>query len=202
MKKLPILVVVFFVLGSFGSAGAVDRTGTFAVGGHFGYSVGFGDVFEKYEISGYQLDLGSWSASYQNKVTYGLWGNVRYGLNRNWGLMAIVDYQAGDVEASAGIAGLSGSVSDTYHWTNVSADAILTLAPEKRTCPYFFFGGGMYFNEDASEPGVNLGGGIEHFIQENLALDVGTRYHMIFTEGDQTNYLNIYGGVNFYFGTK
>ncbi len=40
MKKLSLVVVVLFVLGSFGSAGAMDRTGAFAVGGHFGYSVG------------------------------------------------------------------------------------------------------------------------------------------------------------------
>ena len=79
MKKLSLIVVIIFVLGVFGSAGAVDRTGTFAVGGHLGYSVGFGDVFEKYEVSGYELGVGSWSASYQNKVTYSLWANLRDG---------------------------------------------------------------------------------------------------------------------------
>jgi hypothetical protein len=202
MKKLFILVVMLFVLGLFGSASALDRTGTFAVGGHFGYSFGFGDVFEKYEVSGYELGLGSWSASYQNKVTYSFWGNVKYGLNPNWALMAAVDYQAGDVEASASIAGMSGAVSDTYHWTSVLANAVWTLSPEKNTCPYFTLGSGIYFNDNVSEPGVNFGGGIEHFFQENLALDVGTRYHMIFTDVDNTSYLNVYGGVNFYFGAK
>ncbi len=202
MKKLTILVGVLFVLGSFGSAAAIDRTGTFSVGGHCGYSFGFGDTFEKYEISGYELGLGSWSANYQNKVTYSFWGNVKYGLNPNWALMASIDYQAGDVEASANIGSLGGSIGDSYHWTSALANVVVTLSPEKHTCPYFTFGGGMYFNDDYSEPGINLGGGIEHFVQDNLALDMGTRYHMIFTESNNTNYLNIYGGINYYFGVK
>jgi hypothetical protein len=202
MKKLSIFVGILFILGSFSSAVAIDRTGTFAVGGHCGYSFGFGNIFDKYEVSGYELGLGSWSASYQNKVTYSFWGNVRYGLNPNWTLMASVDYQAGDVEASADIVGLGGSVSDSYHWTSILGNALVTLTPEKNTCPYFTFGGGIYFNEDISKPGVNLGGGIEHFFQENLALDAGARYHMIFTENDNTNYLNVYGGINYYIGVK
>ncbi len=37
---------------------------------------------------------------------------------------------------------------------------------------------------------------------QNLAFDVGTRYHMIFTEGENTNYINLYAGLNYYIGVK
>jgi hypothetical protein len=202
MKKLAFLFTLIFVLGTFTSAFAIDRTGVFAIGGHAGYSFGFGDVFKEYEISGYDLALGEWAVRYQNKVTYGFWGNVRYGITPNFGLMGVVDYQAGDVEASAALGGLGGSASGTYDWTSVQGNAIFTLSPEKNTCPYFTFGGGLYFMNDTSEPGINLGGGIEHFFQENLAFDVGTRYHMIFTENQNTNYINLYAGLNYYIGVK
>jgi hypothetical protein len=202
MKKLTLLFGLIFVLASFGSASAIDRTGTFSVGGHVGYSFGFGNVFDEYEVSGEDWLLGEWDAKYQNKVTYSFWGNIKYGVTPNFAVMAAVDYQAGDVDVSATLGGFSGGVSESYHWTSVLGNGIFTLSPERNTCPYLTFGGGIYFNDDVSEPGANFGGGIEHFFQDNLALDVGTRYHMIFTEGESTNYLNIYGGLNYYFGVK
>jgi hypothetical protein len=203
MKKLSLLIGLLFVLGSFTSASALDQTGKFAVGGHFGYSFGFGDVFKEYEI-GYDDPLtGYWGLKYQNKVTYSFWGNVKYGLNPNLALMAVVDYQAGDVEVTGTVGDIGGSVSDSYHWTSVLGDLLFNLSPDNKTCPYFFGGGGLYIPEEGdSKPGINLGGGIEHFFQENLALDVGARYHMIFTEEQKTNYLNVYAGVNYYLGVK
>jgi hypothetical protein len=202
MKKLTLLFSLLFILGLFSSASAIDQTGKFAIGGHFGYSFGFGDVFKEYEVGGDDLVLGEWEAKYQNKVTYSFWGDVKYGISPNFALMASVDYQAGDVDVSATLGELSGGRSDSYHWTSVLGNGIFNLTPEKNTCPYFTLGGGIYFNDDVSEPGINLGGGIEHFFQDNLALDVGTRYHMIFTEGEKTNYLNIYAGLNYYIGVR
>jgi hypothetical protein len=202
MKKLSLLICLLFVLGSFTSASALDQTGKFAVGGHFGYSFGFGDAFKKYEVVNGDVSTGYWESKCQNKVTYSFWGNVKYGLNPNLALMAVVDYQAGDVEVTGTVGDIGGSVSDSYHWTSVLGNLLFNLSPEKNTCPYFTGGGGLYMNEDVSKPGVNLGGGIEHFFQENLALDVGTRFHMIFTEGQKTNYLNAYVGLNYYLGVK
>ena len=37
---------------------------------------------------------------------------------------------------------------------------------------------------------------------QNLAFDVGTRYHMIFTEGKNTNCINLYARLNYYIGVK
>jgi len=202
MKKLSLLIGLLFVLGSFTSASALDQTGKFAVGGHFGYSFGFGDAFKEYKWSDEGLPTGYEESMRQNKVTYSFWGNVRYGLNPNWAVMAVVDYQAGDVDVTGIVGDVSGRVEDTYNWTGVLGNLLFNLTPEKNTCPYFCGGGGVYINDNVTEPGVNLGGGIEHFFQENLALDVGTRYHMIFTEDQKTNYLNIYVGLNYYLGMK
>ena len=201
MKKLSLLFGLVFVLGLFASASAIDQTGKFAVGGHLGYSFGFGDVFKEYEgVYGSPL-TGFEEYKYQNKVTYCFWGNIKYGLNPNLALMGIVDYQAGDVDASTGVTAYG--ISDSYHWTSVLGNLLFNLSPEKITCPYFFGGGGLYIPEEGdSKPGINLGGGIEHFFQDNLALDVGARYHMIFTEEEKTNYLNVYAGLNYYFGVK
>lgn len=202
MKKLSLLFGLLFVLGSFTSASAVDQTGKFAVGGHFGYSFGFGDAFKEYEWGEY-WGTEYWGYKYQNKVTYSFWGNVKYGLNPNLALMGAVDYQAGDIEVTATVGDISGSASGSYSWTSVLGNLLFTLSPEKKTCPYFTGGSGFYIPEEGdSKPGINVGGGMEHFFQDNLALDVGTRYHMIFTEEKNTNYLNIYAGLNYYFGVK
>ena len=187
MKKLTILISLIFILGMFTSASAIDRTGTFAVGGHVGYSFGFGDAFNEME----------WTEQWGTSN----WG-FKYGVTPNLALMACVDYRAGDMDVSGTFGGYTGSASATYDWTNVTGNAVITFSPEKNTCPYLTFGTGIYFSEDVSKPGINLGGGIEHFFQENLAFDAGTRYHMIFTEGQNTNYLNVYAGLNYYIGVK
>jgi hypothetical protein len=201
MKKLTILFVLIFVLGTFTSVSAIDRTGTFAVGGHLGYSFGFGDAFKEMEWTE-QWGTSNWGFKYENKVTYSFWADVKYGVTPNFALMACVDYQAGDMNVSGTFGDYSGSASGTYDWTSVLGNAVFILSPAKNTCPYFAFGTGIYFNEDVSKPGINLGGGIEHFFQENLAFDVGTRYHMIFTENQNTNYINLYAGLNYYIGVK
>ena len=203
MKKLSLLIGLLFVLGSFASASAMDQTGKWAVGGHLGYSFGFGDAFKEYQWNSGDLLTGYEEFAYQNKVTYSFWGNIRYGLNPNWTMMAVVDYQAGDVDLTGTVGDITGNISDTYHWTGVLGNLLFNVTPEKNTCPYFFGGGGLYIpNEGDSKPGINLGGGIEHFFQENLALDFGTRFHTIFTEDQNTNYLNVYAGFNYYFSTK
>lgn len=201
MKKLAAVFGLIFVLGLFTSASAMDQTGKFGIGGHFGYSFGFGDVFDEYEWSGL------WGTEYvvlkyQNKVTYSFLGNVKFWVSPTWALLAAVDYQAGDVDVTGSIGDVSTGISESYNWTSVMGNVVYTIPTQSWTCPYLTVGGGIYFNDDVSEPGINLGGGIEHFFQDNLALDVGTRYHMIFTEGESTNYLNIYGGLNYYFGVK
>jgi hypothetical protein len=201
MKKLSLLFGLLFVLGSFASASAIDQTGKFAIGAHFGYSFGFGDAFKEYEWGEY-WGTEYWGVKYQNKVTYSFLGNVKYWLNPNWALLGAVDYQAGDIEVTETVAGYSAGVSESYDWTTILGNAVYNVSPDNRTCPYFTGGGGIYINDDVSKPGINFGGGLEHFFKNNLALDMGARYHMIFTEDNSTNYINVYAGINYYLGWK
>lgn len=200
MKKLAILFGLLFILGSFSSASAIDQTGKFAIGGHLGYSFGFGDAFKEYEC-GEHWGTEYLGIKYQNKVTYNFLGNVKYWLNPNWAFLGAVDYQAGDVKFTGTVADYSPSVSG-YDWTAILGNAVYNVSPDNRTCPYFAGGGGIYINDDVTKPGVNFGAGFEHFFQNNLALDVGARYHMIFTEDNSTNYVNAYAGINYYLGAK
>jgi hypothetical protein len=200
MKKLTILFSLLFVLGLFGSAAAVDQTGKFGIGGHFGYSYGFGEVFDEWEWSGWGSE--SFSVKYQNKVTYSFLGNVKYWFSPNWAVLGAVDYQAGDVEVTGTVAGLSTGISESYDWTGIIGNVVYTITPWNNTCPYLTAGGGIYMSDDVSEPGANFGIGIEHYFQNYLALDVGARYHTIFTDVNNTNYINVFAGINYYFGWK
>jgi hypothetical protein len=201
MKKLSIVLGLLFILGLFSSASAIDQTGKFAIGGHFGYSFGFGEVFDEYEWGEY-WGTEYWGVKYQNKVTYSFLGNVKYWLSPNWALLGALDYQAGDVEVTGSVADFSTGISESYDWTGILANIVYNISPNNKTCPYFGGGGGIYLSDDVTEPGINLCGGIEHFFQSNLALDVGARYHWIFTEENSTNYLNVYAGINYYLGWK
>jgi opacity protein-like surface antigen len=203
MKKLSLLFALLFVLVSFTSASAADRAGKFAFGGCLGYSFGFGDVFQEQEFGYYDPTLGFIGYKFENKVSFSFGAKVKYGLNQNLALMGALHYQGGDAEVKATAGGYSASASEGYHWTGILANVLYTLSPEKRTCPYFTGGGGLYIPEEGdSKPGINAGGGVEYFFQDNLALDAGARFHMIFTENESTTYVNIYAGVNFYLGVK
>ena len=92
-------------------------------------------------------------------------------------------------------------VSDSYDFTALLANVLYTLSPEKKTTPNVTGGLGIYMDGDTN-PGINLGGGIEHFFQDNLSLDAGARFHMIFSEGDNVTFLQIRVGLMYYFGVK
>lgn len=201
MKKLIILFSLVMVLAFFTSASAIDHTGKFAVGGFAGYAFGFGDAFKDQEFGYQDPYLGFVGYSYKNKLTFCLGANVKYGLTPKLDLVGGIDYQAGDVDAKATMGGFSGGVSESYDWTAILANILYTFSPEKKTTPNLTGGLGIYMDGD-TEIGMNLGGGVEHFFQNNLALDGGARFHMIFTEGESTTYLQIRVGLNYYFGVE
>ena len=201
MKKLTcwFALIMFFALTT--SALAIDHTGKFAIGGYAGYSFGFGDAFKEYEY-GYNVPgYGYYGWSYKNKLSFCLGANVKYGLKPNLALVGNVDYQAGDVEVEATAGGPSVGDSEGYDWTAILGNILYTFSPEKKTTPNVTGGLGLYMDGD-TEIGVNLGGGVEHFFQDNLSLDAGARFHMIFTEGESTTYLQIRIGGMYYLGVK
>lgn len=202
MKKLSLLLTLLLVLGLFTSASAIDQKGKFAIGGALGYSFGFGDVFKEYQFGYVDPDLGFVGWKYQNKLSFSFGAKAKYGISSNLAIGGIIEYQGGDVDVKAQAGGFGAGLSESYHWTNILASIIYSLSPEKKTVPYLGGGAGLYMGEDVTKPGVHAGGGIEHFFKNNLALDAGARFHMIFTEGKSTTYVNGYVGLNYYLGVK
>lgn len=220
MKKLIALFMVVMFLALVGSAAAVDQKGKIGIGAYGGYGVGFGDYFKKWEFGEY---------SFQNKPTFCFGGKFKYGLTPNIALMAAVEYQSGKWETE-GTFPLLGDVSESesWNWIAILANVQYVLMQEQKTTPYLTAGGGFYMpDEGDSKPGINLGVGVEHFFQDNLALDGGVRFHMIFFESgdddveydgggslsvsaddetseswDNATYLQIHVGVIYYFGAK
>ena len=202
MKKLSLLFTLLFVLGLFVSASAIDQKGKFAIGGALGYSFGFGDQFKEYEFGEYIPGLGFVGYKFQNKLSFSFGVKAKYGISPNLAIGGIIEYQGGSVDVKARVGGYGAGISESYHWTNILASIIYSLSPEKKTVPYLGGGGGLYMGESVTKPGVHVGGGIEHFFKNNLALDAGARFHMIFTEGKSTTYVNGYVGLLYYLGVK
>jgi hypothetical protein len=124
---------------------------------------------------------------------------VKYRYSPKLSFVGHVDYQAGDVDFKAGSSLYHYGISDSYHFTAILTDAVYTLSPEKVTTPYINGGLGLYMDGDTNL-GINMGGGIEHFFQDNLALDVAAMFHIIFTSGNSTTFIQLKGGLNYYFG--
>lgn len=220
MKKLTCLLTVVMVLALITSASAIDQKGKFAIGGYGGYAFGFGDFFKKWEFG----DLGS----FQNKPTFSFGGKVKYGVTPNIALVGAVDYQLGNSEFEMNIPGMASiSEDESWNWIGILANVQYVLTPEAKTNPYFTAGGGFYIpDEGDGKPGINAGVGVEHFFQDNLALDAGARFHMIFFETggddvvedgdgglsvtadedseswDNAMYVQLYIGIIFYLGVR
>ena len=200
MKKTLIWFTLILVLFMFASASAATKSGTkatggfgtgkFALGGNLGYSFGFGDAFKDYGFYGFKI---------KNKLGVSFGAKFKYKINPKFSLGGTLEYQGGsvDVEKTAGY--FVGNYDSGYHFTNLLASAIYQLNPQQKNSYYLAGGLGLYMDGDTNL-GIHMGGGLEHFFQPNLALDAGARFHIIFTSGNSTTYLNIYAGVNYYFG--
>jgi opacity protein-like surface antigen len=196
MKKLALLMVVVMVFVLSVSALAIDQKGKVALGAYGGYGFGFGDVFKKVEIGPYSI---------QNKMTFCFGAKVKYGLTPNIAIAGALDYHGGKSEAKGDFAGFDVSGSESWHWMAILANGIYHFSPEAKTCPYITAGLGYYIpsvESGDSKPGVNAGVGLEHFFKPNLALDASARFHMIFTENNNTNYAMILVGLTYYLGVK
>ncbi len=201
MKKLRLLLMLVMVLSLISSASAIDQKGKLAIGGYGGYAFGFGDFFKKWEFS---------FASWQNKPSFSFGGKIKYGLTPNIALVGTADYQAGKSEWEGSIGGSGFSGSDNWNWIGILANVMYVMNPEAKTNPYVTAGGGLYIpDEGEGKPGFNAGLGVEHFFQDNLALDAGARFHMILFESDENGaswdngtYVQGYVGVLFYLGAQ
>jgi hypothetical protein len=175
-------------------SGSGFGTGKFAIGGNLGYSFGFGDAFKEYSY-----DFGEWGWKAQSKLGVSFGAKFKYRINPKFSLGGTLEYQGGSVDIERRGVFWGGDVSDSYHFTNLLASAIYHLNPQQKNSYYLDGGLGLYMDGDTNL-GIHMGGGLEHFFQPDLSLDAGARFHIIFTSGNSTTYLNIYAGVNYYFG--
>jgi opacity protein-like surface antigen len=209
MKKWSLLFSILLVVGSFSSTLAVDQTGKFSLGGTVGYSLGLGDAFTEYK----DYELRSQYRTY--KVNFSLGIKFNYGISRNFAIGGIIEGQSGELTEK----NYYGIVNHrSYDWLNLLANVDFRLSQEEKIVPYLGGGIGFYVAEEndlqgeqIAVVGIHIGGGMEYFLKNNLALDVGARFHRIFNgivrytdfpEDKNITYINIYAGLNVYLGTK
>jgi len=210
MKKLCIWFTLILVLLMFTSASAATKSshkatssfgaGKFAIGGNLGYSIGFGNAFKEYSYGFYNPYYGDWGWKIKNKLSFSFGAKFKYKINPKFSLGGVLEYQGGSVDVTRTGGYWGGGASGSYHFTNLLASAIYHLNPQQKNTYYLDGGLGLYMGSGSTNMGVHMGAGVEHFFKPDLALDGGARFHIIFTSGNSTTYLNIYAGVNYYFG--
>jgi hypothetical protein len=202
MKRLRVLATVTLVLLLVGSASAIDQKGKWVLGAVAGYAFGFGDAFQEHRFAFCIDEHGVTTYYRQNKLTFNLGAKVKYVLTPGLALEGALYHQAGYVDVKkVGMSPRGFGVSESYDWTVILVTFLHTLSQAKKTNPNITYGLGFYEHRGDTELGINLGGGIEHFFQNNPALDAGARFHMIFTPA-WTTWIQIYAGLMYYFEAK
>lgn len=201
MKKLLILVALV-VFGMFSVGNAFELQGLMGAGAFVDYGIGMGEAFDDYE--GTWL-IGDVTVDVKVETSLGLsfGGKFLYGLTPNIALAALVDYQQIKYEATASAEGETASDSQTESWIAFNVNGMYFFNTEAQFCPYVEAGPGFYMPsvEGAdSKFGINAGAGFLYMFQDNMGVDFGGRFHMIFTEDIKTNYIEIHGGIMFFFG--
>jgi len=203
MKRTLAVLALVCTMVSFSSASAIDRTGKTAISLHLGHGIGFEGVFEEREFNHWFPDYGLARVSVDNKLSYSWGARVKTGLSPSVSLVVGWDHQEVSVEATMSLNGLRLRDREDFHWNILSVNIESALNTKRSTVPNISGGFGMYMPEEGdSEPGINMGAGLEHFLKDNTALDLGFRFHLIFTEGDYTSYVQFFAGMIHYFGGK
>lgn len=131
-------------------------------------------------------------------------GTFNNSYDSSYSLALDLDYQFTPQLSVVGLLGYnhfksgSSSVSDTYWW-NLSANLKYTFTPNVWR-PYVNGGLGFYAPESgSSEPGFNLGAGVDYSLRPNLTLEIGADYHNIFTSGNDIEFLVPHIGVIYHY---
>ena len=92
----------------------------------------------------------------------------------------------------------SSSVSDTYWW-KISANLKYEIM-KTRLRPYILGGAGFYFPKSGStEPGYNIGLGLDYSLSPDWTVEVGVDLNHIFTSGSDTKFVVPHVGVIYRF---
>lgn len=203
MKRFIIaLLILAFAIPAFAQDGIGNVKGKMLVGGFLDYAIGFGDVFKDYEFTVEDVTVKeetSLGLSFGGKFFFGLAQKIMIGV--------VVDYQTikykGSVEGDLGGFEDLFSYDETENWISFNGNVLVLFSPEKKLCPYVEAGPGYYMpsHEEADgEIGVNAGLGLIYMMSPTMAIDLGARGHMIFTEGESTTYVEAHGGIVLFFG--
>jgi len=201
MKRTLAVLALLVTLISSAPASAIHRTGKTAISLHLGHGIGFEGVFEDREFNHWFPGYGLARISVENKLSYSWGARMKTGLTPSVSLVIGWDHQEVSAEATASLDGLRLRDTENFHWNILSANIESALNTVRSTVPNVSGGFGMYVPEEGeSKPGVNMGAGVEHFLKDNTALELGFRFHLISTEGDYTSYIQFFGGMTHYFG--
>ena len=189
MKKkfiVPFFVVATLMLVVSQVSFAQDMEGRFGLGARASY-VNFTD--DDYTVYGVKVDVEP-----DESVMYGV--NLTYFIQNYLSLELSVDYTETDVDLKA--LGLSGDAGD-FESIPVLLSLRAHLSTNTKVSPYLLFGIGYFFNDfdqnnstieyiygpgadvDVDDSfGFHVGGGVEVFVSENVALNLDFKY--IWTE--------------------
>jgi opacity protein-like surface antigen len=135
------------------------------IGGRYGISLHLGRAVPK----------GNFNNDYDPGYSMGV--NVEYRLSPHFLVQGLIAYNHFDAGSS--------SVSDTYWW-NISANLKYEIMTTPLR-PYFLGGAGIYIPKSGStEPGYNIGIGLEYLWSPRWTVEVGVDYNQIFTSGSDT----------------
>ena len=131
---------------------------------------------------------GTFANSYDSDLSLAL--DYSHHFTRQLSGVATLSYHRFDAGSSA--------VSDTYWWS-ISANAKYELTPNSLR-PFVTSGVGLYKPESGStDPGLNVGVGVDLDISPDWVLEAGIDYHHIFTSSSDTDFAVARIGLLYFF---
>jgi opacity protein-like surface antigen len=199
VKKGLIILVALMVLGSFSVASAFDFEGTMGFGAFFDYGIGFGSAFDDWELETDAVEEVSLGFSFGGQFMYGITSSIAIAL--------LIDYQMISYDVTGENAG-DYVVPDDENWIVINFNGMYFFGTESQIIPFVEAGLGYYMpsHEEAdSKFGFNGGIGFFYFFQENMAVELGGRFHMILNSDsdldiDNTTYMDFRLGFKYFFG--
>jgi len=169
-----------------------------------GYALGFGNYFKKRTLE-LKDDEGVFVKylEHKNGLLYSFGATMKIRINQKFAFIGVYDYQKGEMEYPPDLKPLELHDKEGYYWRYIELDVIRFMSTTGDINPYFEGGGGVFtFRYDSQDIertnlGLNIGFGLEKFLQTNLSMDVGIKLHVILKEGANPTFFQIYTRGNF-----
>jgi hypothetical protein len=191
MKLTLLLLAGLLLLG--GSAFAQGPAGTMMITGYGGYTLGFGDAFDDFELLGAEI---STSAG----ICFG--GIFHFFINDMFAVGGELYMQSykGEVKYSSTYGGLLAGTdfSETNTEMNFLFNALYPMSYSEEQAIYLMFGGGLY-GDDESEFGAHGGIAWHKALSPNIDLVITPRFHVIFAD-ETVMMVQVTAGAGFGFG--